>query len=475
MRTMFGRTLTLTMTLLLMAWILFGFAFRTTMRQYLLRETQETLYSDASAVCALAAAYNATGDLAHNWDFRIALSFAADLSEVQALICSEEGEVVLCSCEDNSCSFIGRAISPDLLKSAQAEGHYYEYGTLSGMFDTGKLVICMPIISETSGEQTGSVIIASEREQIDLLLSETTTLVFLTAIIVMIVAVLATGFFASRQTKPLNTLAAAAREFGHGNLHARMPVEENYTEEVKDLAAAFNNMAVSIEKSESQRREFVANVSHELKTPMTTISGFMDGMLDGTIPPEQHRRYMQRVSDEVRRLSRLVRNMLEVSRIQDQGFSDAQKQKFDICEAIGGVLLTFEQRINTKRLHVEVQMPPNGIGVFAALDPITQVLYNLLDNAVKFSDEGGSIFVQVESDGVRAEVSIANTGRTIPEEELPLVFDRFHKTDKSRSQDREGAGLGLYIVKTIVAGHGEDISVTSRDEVTRFTFTLPVK
>ena len=242
-----------------------------------------------------------------------------------------------------------------------------------------------------------------------------------------------------------------------------------------ELAAAFNNMATSLEKSEIQRREFVANVSHELKTPMTTIAGYIDGMLDGTIPPEQHAKYMTRVSDEVRRLSRLVRSMLEISKIQDQGIPESRKQRFDICESMGRVLLTFEQKINVKHLNVEVQMPDNGIGVWAEEDSITQVIYNLIDNAVKFCEEGGSLYLQAESDGSKATVSVANTGQTIPEEELPLVFDRFHKTDKSRSMDRDGVGLGLYIVRTIVVTHGEDISVTSRDGVTRFSFTLPVK
>ena len=244
---------------------------------------------------------------------------------------------------------------------------------------------------------------------------------------------------------------------------------------MEELTVAFNNMATGLAKSEVQRREFVANVSHELKTPMTTIAGYMDGMIDGTIPAELHLQYMTRVSDEVRRLSRLVRSMLEVSRIQDQGIPEEKKRRFNICESIGRILLTFEQRINVKSLDVEVQMPDNGVGVWAEEDSITQVIYNLIDNAVKFCDEGGALYLQVESDGVKATVSVANTGQTIPEAELPLVFDRFHKTDKSRSRDREGVGLGLYIVRTIVATHGENISVTSRDGVTRFSFTLPVK
>ncbi|MEE0784875.1 MAG: HAMP domain-containing sensor histidine kinase, partial [Oscillospiraceae bacterium] len=235
-----------------------------------------------------------------------------------------------------------------------------------------------------------------------------------------------------------------------------------------------NNMADSLEKSEQQRKEFIANVSHELKTPMTTIAGFMDGMLDGTIPPEQHRHYMQIVSDEVRRLSRMVRGMLDISRLQDQTIPEEKKTVFDLCEAAGQVLVSFEQKITQKQLDVQVDMPNEATYTLADADSITQVIYNLMDNAVKFCQQGGTLGLKIQPEDKKIFVSVSNTGLTIPENELSRIFDRFHKTDKSRSVDRDGVGLGLYIVKTIICSHGEDISVTSRDGLTVFTFSLPV-
>ncbi len=246
-------------------------------------------------------------------------------------------------------------------------------------------------------------------------------------------------------------------------------------EEIEELAVAFNNMAASMQHSESIRQEFVANVSHELKTPMTTIAGYLDGILDGTIPPEKQRSYMELVSTEVRRLSRLVRNMLDVARLKDQGIPPEKLSDFDICEEASQALLSFEQRINQKKLNVDIDMPEFGLTVHAFADAVTQVLYNLLDNAVKFINEGGTLSIRVVQQGGKAVVTIGNTGPTIDPEELPLIFDRFHKTDKSRSTDRDGVGLGLYIVKTIVLTHGEDIYVTSRDDKTEFTFTMPLK
>ena len=212
-------------------------------------------------------------------------------------------------------------------------------------------------------------------------------------------------------------------------------------------------------------------MSHELKTPMTTIAGFMDGMLDGTIPREKYSYYMRTVSDEVKRLSRLVRSMLDISRLKATGEA-LQKSRFDVTEALGRTLLTFEQKIEDKHLDVQVNMPEKAVWVMANEDAITQVIYNLIDNGVKFAQEGSPFLLTVSTSGGKALVSVADTGPTIPPEELPLVFDRFHKSDKSRSLDKDGVGLGLYIVKTILGSHGEDITVTSREGVTTFTFTL---
>jgi signal transduction histidine kinase len=208
---------------------------------------------------------------------------------------------------------------------------------------------------------------------------------------------------------------------------------------------------------------------------MTTISGYVDGILDGTIPPAKSRQYLELVSDETKRLSRLVRSMLDISRLQESGgMSDSQKSRFDILECAGQVLISFEQKINDKKLQVEVDMPDIPIFTRANPDAITQVIYNLLDNAVKFCPEGGQLRLCVQHSDSKAYISIENDGETIPPEELPLLFDRFHKIDKSRSQNRDSWGLGLYIVRKLIDSHGENISVTSREGKTSFTFTLPV-
>jgi len=233
-------------------------------------------------------------------------------------------------------------------------------------------------------------------------------------------------------------------------------------------------MADSLEGSETLRRDFVANLSHELKTPMTVVAGFAEGLLDGTIPPENEARYLRVISSETRRMSRLVKSMLDMSTLQSKDSGSVLESNFDISEVVRLALLSLGGKIEGKRLDVEAILPEEPIMTQGNNDAITQVVYNLIDNAIKFSTPGGVIGLELWKQGNRAYVSVENRGEEIPDGELPHIFERFHKADKSRSADRDGVGLGLYIVKTILDSHNEDIFVTSSNGVTRFMFTLTV-
>jgi signal transduction histidine kinase len=202
---------------------------------------------------------------------------------------------------------------------------------------------------------------------------------------------------------------------------------------------------------------------------MTTIAGYTDGILDGTIPPENERQYLQIISDESRRLSRLVRRMLDISQIQSLEMKMVQ---FDLCESMRLALLSMEQRIVQRQLDVEADIPEDSVLVLGDNDLITQVIYNLLENATKFATPGSTLYLGLECRGDKALVTVRNEGMPIPPEEIPLLFERFHKSDKSRSVDKDGYGLGLYIVKTIIEQHKEQISATSEDGVTAFRFTM---
>ena len=472
MKTMFSRQFALTASLIMLSVVALGLAFRLFIGNYTAEQARKTLMHNAEVVTGLAAAYDSAETLGASWDVRINLSFASEVADTDAVICDPQGRVMLCSCSTLYCEHLGLQIEPIFVQQVLESGRVSFTGRISGLYADRRYIIAEPIVSRGSGQSIGLVMVSEAMSQTQTVISETTDFFLMMGMAVLLVAMLAISLLVRSQNQPLRDMAAAARRFGHGELNVRVATGGSNTIEIDELAVAFNNMAASLEKSELQRREFVANISHELKTPMTTIAGFMDGMLDGAIPPERHREYMQTVSTEVRRLSRLVRSMLEVSRLQSQGIPDSRKRVFDICEQAGQTLLSFEQKITERHLAVEVDLPDEPVEVFAEADSITQVIYNLLDNAVKFCDEGGTLGLQVARGERNVLVSVSNTGPTIPESELSLIFDRFHKTDKSRSIDRDGVGLGLYIVRTIILSHGEDITVTSRDGVTTFTFTL---
>lgn len=473
MNTTFRRQLTLMLCILLAATILLGLAFWVVFDRYAARKQETSLQSTADTVASLTQFYSSPASMYLDWDFRLNLSAASGASENDVLLCTTDGQVFLCAQDVQDCEHIGRTLGASAVEKITKQGSASIDDAATLLYGEKRLAVASAAYS-SDGTFMCIVVASMKRADLSALTGGTLRLFILTALAVFLVALLAMPYLTRRETKPIKDMAAAARQLAHGNLSVRVPTGYQ-NEEMEELAVAFNNMAASVQNSETIRQEFVANVSHELKTPMTTIAGYLDGMLDGTIPPEKQRAYMELVSTEVRRLSRLVRNMLDVARLKDQGIPPEKLTDFDICEEASQALLSFEQRINQKHLNVDIDMPEFGLTVHAFADAVSQVIYNLLDNAVKFIDDGGTLSIHARQQGGKAVVSIANTGPTIDPAELPLIFDRFHKTDKSRSTDRDGVGLGLYIVKTIVLAHGEDIYVTSRDGKTEFTFTMPLK
>ncbi len=474
MTTTFRRQMTLTICLMLAAVTLIGAVFWAAINHYVTRQREQSLTQAADSLATLAGVYSSVPALYLDWDFRMNLSLASNVADNEMLVCAPDGTVLLCAQAVQGCAHVGQSIGQDLAKGvfAAPEGVRIDRGA-SSLYQEDRIAVAVG--AKTADGTPLCIVIASIRtEERSALTAAILRILIMTALVVFLVMLLALPYLTRRETRPIKDMAAAARQLARGNLQVRVATG-HHNEEIEELAIAFNNMAAEMQNAETVRQEFVANVSHELKTPMTTIAGYLDGMLDGTIPPERQRTYMELVSTEVRRLSRLVRNMLEISRLQEAGIAPEAMTTFDICEAMGEALLSFEQRINGKSLDVEVDLPEFPVPVRALRDAVTQVLYNLLDNGVKFADEGGRLALRVTQQGDKVLVSVSNTGPTIPPEELPMLFDRFHKTDKSRSTDRDGVGLGLYIVKTIVLAHGENVFVTSRDGVTQFSFTLPAE
>ena len=472
MKTTYSRTFLTSMAVLLLALLAVGIFLRALLDDYLTDNAFARLEKDARVITDLTAAYSSKDSL-NSMEYLMNLDIAGKLSDADAVVCDSDGTIRLCSEDPLGCIHQGLTVGEAFAQRVLDQGFARETGVIQGLYSDNRYVYAAAI-HDRGGQNLGIVIVSRSESATKAVLHKMTDLYVTLSCLVIVFSVCLIGLFVHRQTKPLKKMAETARAFGHGDLDARVEISGHYTMEVEELALAFNNMASSLQKSEYQRQEFVANVSHELKTPMTTIGGYVDGILDGTIPPEKSDHYMRIVSDETKRLSRLVRSMLDISQLQSDGIPEEKKLRFDLEEAVGQVLITFEQKINAKDLQVEVDMPEHPVFTMANQDYITQVIYNLLDNAVKFCPAGGTLGVRIREGDSKAYISISNDGQTIPPEELPLVFDRFHKLDKSRSENRDGWGLGLYIVKTIVCSHGENISVSSRNGKTEFTFTMPI-
>ena len=313
MKSSFTRSFTTAATILLLALTILGASFQYQVKEYLVGATVSSLEQDAQVISNLAAAYNVGGTLS-NRELLLNLNVVSQVTNADVVICDSDGYIILCSDALSGCQHQGLQLNQEYLQKVFENGSDSATGHIDGLYEEERYVVSAPIVSNDTA--TGLVIVSVPTLTTGKTLNRISNIFLTAAVFVVLISVLAVTAFARRESKPLRDMAKAANDFAHGNLEARVRVEEDYSEEVEELALAFNNMASSLQKSEYRRQEFVANVSHELKTPMTTISGYIDGILDGTIPPERRAHYLQIVSDETKRLSRLVRCMLDISQLQ---------------------------------------------------------------------------------------------------------------------------------------------------------------
>ena len=369
----------------------------------------------------------------------------------------------------------GYQISNDVMVPLIKNNTYKEEDYTGHFYDDTKISMASPLRVAVGLTTTtaGYMFVCSSNEMSDDAPLQVAKILLYAVVASLIVSVVLAGLFSYSQTYPLKQMSLQARKFAKGDFTGRLPVAGH--DEIAQLTKSFNDMADALEKEESVRRDFIANISHELKTPMTTISGFIDGILDGTIPPVKQNHYLEIVSEEIGRLSRLVASMLSLARI-DSGKTQLYKTDFMLAETIVNILTTFEDRLIEKNITIAGLETADGIQVHGDQTLMHQVLYNLFENATKFTPQDGIITFKFEVNDNRLYFSIKNTGKGIAKEDLPFIFDKFYKTDKSRSEDKKSMGLGLYIVKTIITLHGGEIVVTSDvDRETCFSAWIPEK
>ena len=464
-KSLYWQQFMLTAGLVLLTMVLLGVSFFALSYNYTLSERREEMATRATLVARMSTDFLRTetgGDVQR--DLQDLAGVASLMSDVNFLICNRQGNVLLTS----DTRLVGKVVTlPEDIMGRIGEKGIYEGGHTVGVYEHKQVVVGVPVVGESDG-LLGYVLAVTETTELMEMWRSFIGLFLMTSAIIMLVAIVATSFVSMRHAQPIEEMVRATRAYADGDFAVRISTED-LGEEMGELAASFNSMADSLAETERQRRDFIANVSHELKTPMTTIAGYTDGILDGTIPPDREKQYLQIISDESRRLSRLVRRMLDISQIQSV---EMKTVEFDLCESMRLALLSMEQRILQRELDVEADIPEDSVLVLGDNDLITQVIYNLLENATKFASPGSTLYLGLAVRGEKAEVTVRNAGHTIAPEEIPLLFERFHKSDKSRSVDKDGYGLGLYIVKTILDQHKETIAVTSEDGVTAFRFTV---
>ncbi len=395
--------------------------------------------------------------------YRASVNSIALATNTEIFVVDKSGKTVISSIEGYRGN-INESFTKGMLEGKSEVFH----GKINGETSVSMLAVTRPIMHE--GAVVGGILVSIPVPEIARAREEVFNYLFWSICVAILFVAVLIYFLAKKITKPILRLSDVAKSIAKGNFKQRVEIDE--IEEIGELGETFNEMADSIEVFEETRNSFVANISHDLRTPMTTITGFVEGILDGTIPEEKHEWYLSIVLDESKRLSRIVNDLLDISKLE-QGSFNLELQNFDINELTRLNVIKFEKNITDKGIQLSVEFEKESLHVKADKDAVSRVLTNLLDNAIKFTGEQGFIDIRVGTKDGTAFVSVQNSGLGIAEEELKHIFDRFYKTDKSRSLDKNGAGLGLYIVKSLIQAHGQRVwAESNRGEFARFSFTL---
>ena len=471
-KSLFAKYFTVCSVIILSSLIFLGTIFTVLVSRYLITERREMLSQNVGkAVSFTSYSYDANNGL--YLEKRVLEQFYGSISDVSncvVFLTDNDGNTLICT-DKETCAHQIKTVPSSVLRAIDNGGEYEEYGKFAGTYDKFNYTVGRAVVSDR-GNKIGYVFASTPAQIISELLSDIVKIFLIAAIFALLLSSVVIYVFTSILARPLRQMSAAAKSFGRGDFTARISYHSK--DEVGELALSFNQMADSLSELETMRKNFIANVSHELKTPMTSIGGFIDGILDGTIPKDQQNHYLKIVSDEVVRLSRLVRAMLDVAKIE-AGDTTLNIAPFNISDTIFTTLFSFEKVIEDKSIDVRGLSEMKKIMVLGDKDLIHQVVYNLIDNAIKFCNKDGYIEFNSKIELGKCLVYVRNSGNGLTREEVNHVFDRFYKTDKSRGLDKNGVGLGLHIVKSIIDMHGGEITVGSlHGEYTEFIFSLPI-
>ena len=448
----------------ILAYILFAFFGFFTVATFCLRSTSRDMHREASRIADTYAVdlYNSEISLDTVQKQMESLSYFMD---TEIWIINPSGRMV-----------VNSANAPDPEQEIMVEGfdptvtqkNFYTIGTFFDSFEEDKLSVIAPIINNY--KTRGYVIIHKSAAQIDEDANSMLNISYLMLIVILFLSLIILIFFTEVVYRPLRRIIAATEQYASGNMHYELNVEGE--DEMGYLAASLGYMARTVASFEDDQKKFIANVSHDFRSPLTSIRGFLEAMLDGTIPPEMHEHYLGVVLNETERLTKLTNGLLTLNNLNTRGMI-LQMTDWNINDVIRKVAASFEQVCRGKGIRIRLILSGEILYVHADMDKIQQVLYNLVDNAIKFSSNNSEIEIETTEKGGKVFVSVKDNGIGIPKEDQNQIWERFYKSDLSRGKDKKGTGLGLSIVREIIRAHGENISLVSTQGVgSKFTFTL---
>lgn len=433
--------------------------------RYLEQDFSENLYQEANLIASeyLPGYFSGSSDLS---DVYIQLKGLSTYLESSVWFVDRNGEMIASARPDDS------PLSPSHIEDfdpAENGGSQYMIGDYHGYFDYDVITVIAPVTQKFSTK--GYLLIHKSYQRVE---DSKSILIRNTYIIVLVIYLLSFIFFLGIHFfiyRPLRKVTDAATQYASGNLDVVIPVDSQ--DEMGYLSASLNYMSSQLKDMEDYQKKFVANVSHDFRSPLTSIKGYVEAIADGTIPPEMQDKYLKIILFETERLTDLTRDLLTLNEFDTKDLL-LDKTHFDIHEMIRNTAESFEGTCTTKKISIELLFASRNLAVYADRRKIQQVLYNLLDNAIKFSNTDSSIIIETTERGDKVFISVKDNGIGIPKKSLNKIWERFYKTDLSRGKDKKGTGLGLSIVKEIIQAHNENINVISTEGVgTEFIFSLP--
>ena len=429
---------------------------------YLVEEMADTMYDEANLLASICSDIY-TGKNVSLSTAKPGLDAIATYLKAQVWVVNNNGTIIAETAPEQHIGMLIANFDP-----TAAGNKYYMTGQFFGMFQKDTLSVLAPITGNFN--TYGYVIVHLPMEQVIAQQNEILNIVYVTSAIIFLLSLIILLVFTKTVYIPLKRITTGAKEYADGNLDYMIKVDSN--DEMGYLANTLNYMSDELNKMEDYQRSFIANVSHDFRSPLTSIKGYLEAILDGTIPPELYDKYLNIVIAETERLNKLTQSMLAINSMDSKGF--LSRNNFDINRVIKDTAASFEGTCHAKNIVLDLTFSDETQIVYADLDKIQQVLYNLIDNAIKFSHPDSVIYIQTHVRYGKVFISVKDTGIGIPKESIKKIWSRFYKSDTSRGKDKKGTGLGLAIVKDIIQAHGETIDVVSTEGVgTEFIFTLP--